>query len=363
MGNNLNILIDENIPYLAEILSPHGNIKRFSGRELTNYELIESLCEVLFVRSTALVNQGLLQNSMVKFVGTATSGIDHVDTEYLLQSGIQFADAAGSNSNSVAEMVVYSIIKWSKITGKELAKSTIGIIGFGNIGKIIAKLSSSLGLNILVNDPPLLDDNLKFPDFVRHVDLKTICSESDIITNHVPITKTGKYPTYNLIDENEIALLKKGTLFIHASRGYVVNEKPLLDRMRKKELFASIDVWENEPLINPELVKLCILATPHVGGYSRDGKLRGVKMMAEAFQNFSGEQVDIGLIQTELNEYNPIEPEKYKDIEFIFNLLTQKRRFDKDHNALLETMNLPDKERASTFDLLRKNYSVRRESL
>ncbi|MFH1052431.1 MAG: NAD(P)-dependent oxidoreductase [bacterium] len=363
MNKQEHIFIDENIPYLADILSPFGIISKFSGRDLSNEVLIQTRCDFLFVRSTTNINRELLKNTKVKFVGTATSGIDHVDTEYLNLSGVHFADAAGSNSNSVAEMVVYSIIKWSKITGKDLSKTTIGIIGFGHIGKIVAELSRYLGLKILVNDPPLLDENFEFPDFLRHVDLKTLCSKSDIITNHIPMTQTGKYPTYNLIGEIEISLLKEGSLFIHASRGYIVKEKPLLDRLKKKEVFASIDVWENEPLINPELVKLCILATPHVGGYSRDGKLRGVKMMADAFQKFTGEPVDISTIKSELDEYNPVEPAKYKDIDFIYNLLSQKRKFDEDHGVLLETMNLPDKERATAFDRLRKNYSIRRESL
>jgi erythronate-4-phosphate dehydrogenase len=363
LEKKLNILIDENIPYLADILSPYAIITKFSGRDLTNKLINQSECRGLYVRSTTNVDSELLQNTQVEFVATATSGIDHIDIEYLKNVGIQFADAAGSNSNSVAEMVVYSTLKWLKISGKKLDNSTIGIIGYGNIGKIVAKLSNYLGLNVLINDPPLLDENFKFPDFVRHVDIKTLCSESDIITNHVPLTKDTKYPTYYLIDYYEISLIKKGSLLIHTSRGKVVNENPLLERLLAGTIYTAIDVWENEPIINKELARYCILATPHVAGYSRDGKLRGVKMMAEAFQKFTGFKVDLSIIQPELNLYNPIEPDKYQNIDFIYNLLLQNRKFDNDQTALLETLNLPDEQRAKAFDLLRKNYPVRRESL
>jgi len=357
------ILIDENIPYLSEVLSYYGVIGRFSGRNLTNEELIQSQCDILYVRSTAKVNKELLKNTNVKFVGTATSGIEHIDTEYLRKAGIYFASASGSNANSVAELVIYSILKWSRITGRTLKNETIGIIGYGNIGKIVAKVSSYIGLQALANDPFLKDANFNFPDFVKYSDLKSLLSGSDIITNHIPLTTNTNYPTHHLISDNEIDKIKNSSLFIHTSRGGVVNELSLINRLRKKSVFLAIDVWENEPLINTELAKMCMLATPHIGGYSRDGKLRGVKMMIDAFQKFTGVNVESSIIQKELEVYHPVEQSSYSNLDHIYNLLKQSRQFDDDHKSLLQTLELPEKERAMQFDLLRKNYPIRRESL
>lgn len=363
MSKIYKILIDENIPYLAEILKPYGSIELFSGRSLANQDLVKSCCKVLFVRSTTKVNFDLLNQSEVKFVGTATSGTDHIDIDYLKKSNIYFADANGSNSNSVAELVIYSLLKWLKISKKNIFDLIIGIIGFGNIGKLVAKYSSNLGLNILVNDPPLYEENFKFPSYVNYTDLPALIKNSDIVTNHVPLTKSTKYPTFQLFNKELLETLKEGALFIHTSRGMVVNEKHFLEVLANKKIYPVFDVWENEPLINKELASKCILATPHIGGYSKDGKLKGIKMMLEAFQSFLGEPIDMSKIQSELNSYKKLTASKFKDLNLIFHLLQENRKFDEDHNELIKTLPLPDEKRANAFDLLRKNYPSRREVL
>ncbi len=201
------ILVDENIPLLAEALRPCGKITGYSGRELSKHELIKSSCSSLFVRSTTKIDSTLIEGTSVKFIGTATSGIDHVDVEYLKINNITFTFAPGSNANSVAEYVVYSILKWRSLIQSEIENKTIGIVGFGNIGKIVARYSNYMGMKILVNDPPLKDSGCDFPEYVEYTGLDELIARSDIITNHVPLTIVGSYPTHNLFNEQNIKLI------------------------------------------------------------------------------------------------------------------------------------------------------------
>lgn len=357
------IFIDENIPYLKQALNNCGQIIEFKGRKLKRNDLIEDNCEIIFTRSTTTIDHNLLDNTKVKFVGSATSGIDHVDTDYLKKKNIHFADAKGSNANSVAELVVYGMIKWSYKKKIELKGKTIGVIGYGSIGKIVSRYAENLGMKVIVNDPPLKDEGFEFPENINYMRIDELCRKSDIISNHVYLTKEGKYPTYKLLNEDRIKLIQNGSLVIHTSRGGVIDEQALLSRLKSNELEAVIDVWENEPLINKELVDLSLLVTPHVGGYSLDGKLRGALAMAKAFRNYSRLKPDLSEINNILSEYKPVPKEYYKDINKIYTLLSKKRRFDEDDKALRETMLLSYEERANAFDSLRKNYPQRREFL
>lgn len=359
----MSIFIDENIPFLKGALAKCGEVITFSGRKLTNIDLAKNNCEYLFVRSTTKVNKELLSGLNIKLVGTATSGTDHVDLEYLRNNNIDFAAAPGSNANSVAEYVFYGILKWAFTDNIDFQNKTIGIIGYGNIGKIVAKYADCFGMKIFINDPPLKDNNFDFPDYVEYCELNYLLENSDIITNHVPLTKEERYPTYKLLNRGNLSLIKNGSLIIHASRGYVIEEEYLIEKLRKNEIKALIDVWENEPLINPEPAKLAIISTPHIAGYSRDGKLRGVMRMAEAFQKYSGLSVNPEELKIEMAPYTPLDKSAFSNPEMIFDLLKEKRKLDEDSGAFLNTMSLPDKQRAEMFDKLRKNYPVRRESL
>lgn len=359
----MNIFIDENIPYLAESLENCGTIVEFKGRELTKKELIEGGCEYLFIRSPTKITRDLLDETKVKFVGTATSGIDHVDVDYLEKRGVQFAYAPGSNANSVAEYTIYALLKWAKEKNIDIRKKKIGVIGYGNIGSIVAKYAHWLGMKVLVNDPPLQEENFQFPNWVEYLDLPAICRVANVNTNHVPLTFTGKHPTHNLLNEELIKSAPKDSLFIHASRRGVVNEKALLKRLQNGEISAAIDAWENEPIINTELARRAFIATPHVAGYSRDGKLRGVVQMAQAFEKFSGEKANLQRPLDELSSYKPTKKEDFADPERIYETLKRNRKIDDDSQALKETLTLTDNERGKAFDSLRKNYPVKRESL
>ncbi len=357
------IFMDENIPYLDEILGSCGEVHRFNGRNLTRDMLVKSGCDILFVRSTTKVNERLLKGTNVRFVGTATSGIDHIDTGYLHSAGITFADAAGSNANSVAEYVFYGILKWLGPKKDSIKDKKIGIIGYGNIGRIVARYANYFGMQVLVNDPPLKDQGYLFPEFTLYSEPEEIFSYCEIVTNHVPLTHTGNYPTAGLIGSRLIEKMPINSLIIHASRGGVIDEKAMLEISGKINLSMVIDVWENEPGISKELALNTLIATPHIAGYSRDGKLRGVAMMARSFYKFTGIKPDMGPVNNELGSYRPMNKDRFEDPEYIYDIIDKKREFRRDHSALMETLSLTDEERMRAFDNLRKNYPVRRESL
>ena len=360
----MKIFVDENIPYLAEVLCKCGLVIKFNGRELRNEDLIKDNCDALFVRSTSKVDEMLLNNTKVKFVGTATSGTDHIDIDYLKLNNISFVSAGGSNANSVAELVVYSILKWSMTKNIKLDSKCIGIIGFGNIGKIVANYANSLGIKVLINDPPLKDINYKFPDYIEYCEIEDLMQRANIITNHVPLTSAGKYATFKLINKTLINSIPSNSLFIHASRGKIVDEKALIERIKDGRITAVIDVWENEPLINTELARLTMIAMPHVAGYSRDGKLKGALMMVRQFEKYLGTQIDTELIENELNSGKTDTGNLiFQDSMNLLEKLKYNRDFEYDHNKLLSSLEKIENERAKEFDKMRKQYPVRRETL
>lgn len=363
------IFVDEQIPLLANSLAFVGEVHTFNGRTLTRKQLLDTNCEVLFVRSTTKVNRELLEGTNVKFVGTATSGTDHIDTDFLNANSIFFADAKGSNANSVAEYVIFSILHWAKINNLETEHLSIGIIGFGNIGKLVAKYSNLLGMKVLVNDPPLYDESVtkntnSFPDYVNYLELEDLLSQSTIVTNHVPLTQSGKYPTYLMLNKAKLHLVKEKSLFIHTSRGGVVVEKDLLQAKNEKNLTLVVDVWQNEPNINIELVENCLICTPHVAGYSFEGKLRGTLKMLQEFEKFSKLHPDYSLIEKEMANYNPLPIEYFKNPEFIYNQICESRKILEDTEQFKSIVSISNPfERANYFDWLRKNYPKRREIL
>ncbi|MGA2298625.1 MAG: NAD(P)-dependent oxidoreductase [FCB group bacterium] len=235
--------------------------------------------------------------------------------------------------------------------------------GFGHIGKLVAQYANLMGMKVLVNDPPLNNVNFEFPDYVEYEELDVICSKSDILTNHVPFTVKGKYATKNLLDFNVISQLRKNALLIHTSRGEIVNEEALLKCIHDNPIEAVVDVWENEPTINIELAKKSFLCTPHIAGYSLDGKIKGVMQMIDAYELFKGDKFDLTSINFLLSSYHPLLPEQYHDYESLFKLLKQSRKLDDDHYNLMYSLKLPKNEKAFAFDKLRKNYPMRREIL
>jgi erythronate-4-phosphate dehydrogenase len=357
------IFIDANIPLLDKALNGCGTIHRFKGRELKNIQLIESGCTHLFIRSTTKVNKELLKGTLVKFVGTATSGCDHVDVEYLNENEIVFAYSPGSNANSVAEYVIYSVLKFHELNKISIKNSSIGIIGYGNIGKIVACYSHNLGMKVLINDPPLKEMGTVFPKYVRHISIEELFKKVNIITNHVPLTSSGIYATKNLFNKDLIEDIKPGSLFIHTSRGGVVDEQALKNKLKNDNITTVIDVWEDEPRVNAELAALSLISTSHIAGYSYDGKVKGVLQMLSAFEQAFGVNTVMSEVTQALDENKLFHIEDFTHEGEILSLLHEKRRFDVDHYNFMETMKLKAAERSAAFDELRKKYPVRRESI
>lgn len=359
----IKVFVDENINLLAESLQNFADVTTFSGRSLTNKDLINSECEILFTRSQTKINEELLKNSKVGLIATATSGTDHFDLDYLNKSGIEYYSAAGCNANSVAEYVVYSILKWAFINNISLKYKKIGIIGFGNIGKIVAAYSNELGLEVYVNDPPLLDNSFVFPKDIKSSDLKEIFESCDIITNHVPLTFTGKYKTHNLIGNELLNVTKSGNLIIHHSRGGVINETDLIETAKMKNLFMSIDVWDGEPNFNRILAGLSFLATPHIAGYSYNGKLNGTMILLKLFDNYTGIKPNYDLVNFELDKNICKKISDFKNSIDLMNHIETNRRFEYDTTNFKNLFMFDETKVSKEFDLQRKNYPKRYECL
>ncbi|MFY7998829.1 MAG: 4-phosphoerythronate dehydrogenase [Candidatus Kapaibacteriota bacterium] len=367
----MDILIDEHIPFLAESLQKieeQGfHLKRFQGRTLTRDALDN--CIALCVRSTTRVNAALLQGSPVRFVGTATSGLEHIDADFLREAGILFRDARGCNANSVAEYVVFSLLLWAEKSGlmtekQPLRGKTLGLIGYGHIGKRVAALALNLGMRVLVNDPPLLESGGLLGRWVQNTSLDSLLSEANVVTNHVPYTTQTKHTTAGMIDEKALVQLREKTLFIHASRGGIVAESALLNLLEERDITAVVDVWQDEPRISPTLAKHCLLATPHIAGYSFEGKIHGSMIMARELERFASNilgkslMIDWSVFEYALAQENHIVID-FADHHLLLEQLRVSRNLESDTALLRASLNEHDPSEA--FDRLRKTYPQRRE--
>jgi erythronate-4-phosphate dehydrogenase len=360
---SISILVDENIPYLAESLQSCGNVIQFQSRAIDNDFIKHSDTDILFVRSTTKVNEALLNKTSIKLVGTATAGIDHIDIEYLKKNNIQFVSAPGSNANSVAEYVIFSILFWCEKKKISITGKSIAIIGFGNVGKLVAKYSNLLGLKIYVNDPPLLELGFSFPDYCTYKDIDDIITSADIITNHVPLIDSGLYPTSNLLNKDRINKIQNGSLFLHTSRGGIADEEAIINKTKKGDIVSVVDVWNNEPYCNPELADLALIATPHIAGYSRDGKLKGSLALINAFEKYTNQIANKTKILIELSEYSPIDETEFKSHSALLERLSKSRSLENDSVNFKNSLAFSIEDRGAAFDLHRKDYPIRREIL
>ena len=368
----LNIYADSNIPYINEALEKISNLRFFDSNQISNAELVNT--EVLFTRTALKVNQQLLANTAVRFVATATSGIDHFDMAYLKENNILFDNALGSNANSVAEYVIYSILKYvldnndvkeiSQIKSEEYFRGkTIGIIGFGCVGSQVAIHAEKLGLKILINDPPKKDAGYEFPKQYQYVELNELLKSSDIVTNHVPLDCDSKYKTIDLLNLNNMSLIKENALFIHASRGKIVNEDTLLELKRKKNFTLVIDVWSDEPIFNIELFKETALATPHIAGHSLEGKVLGTKMILKSLEKyFPDNKPNYTRIDKILNN-NKKALANYSSIIELHEQIKKFRDLEEDNVFMTKIMKLSRAVAGNEFLKYRQEYPVRHEFL
>lgn len=369
----MTIAIDENIPLLAEAINNEHNdfqVLRFQGRTLTKEALRD--CVALCVRSTTRVDESLLFQTPVRFVGTATSGSEHIDHNFLRTSGILFHDAKGCNADSVAEYVLFAILLWAEKRGfmrdkQALRGKTLGIVGYGHIGQRVARLALKMGLRVIVSDPPFLDAGGEFARGTEAMALQTIAQECDILTNHVPYTLGGNYETVGMFDDGVFKTLRAKSLFIHASRGGIISESALQNAIEERHIFAAVDVWHNEPHINAALAQKCLLATPHIAGYSHQGKINGSQMIARALERFVERvlgkhlSVDWGVFEDALEQAKPRFKHDFTDHRALLEALRESRKFEADSSQLLASLAEPNA--GASFDILRKTYPQRHEIL
>ncbi len=353
----MKILADQNIPQVADAFRDLGEVELMPGREIGPHHLTD--CQCLITRTVTRVDAALLQDSPVEFVGTATIGTDHIDLDYLAESGIGFSNAAGCNAEGASEYVLSGLFALSKRKGFDPLRMRAGIVGCGNVGSRLQQKFAALGIECLVCDPPLEEAGQTRQTFV---DLDTILRECNLISLHVPLTRSGPHPTYHLLNSARLQSLNNNCLLINAARGEVVDNQALLQLLnRRDDLHVFLDTWEHEPLVARELLQRVDLATPHIAGYSVEGRLRGTQMVLEAasehFKLSSSWHMSQQLPA-------PIELDctsTGSSLEFWQNLFQQHCNIWRDHEAFVAGADLDDSEFAQHFDGLRKVYPDRLE--
>ena len=348
----MKILVDENMPYARELFSRLGEVRAVPGRPIPTDALTDA--DALMVRSVTKVNEALLGDKAIKFVGTATAGTDHVDQSWLTQAGIGFSAAPGCNAIAVVEYVFSALLMLAERDGFALADRTVGIVGVGNVGGRLQKRLEALGIKTLLCDPPRADNG----DEGDFRSLDELVAEADVITFHTPLYKEGQYKSLHLADEALIRRLKPGTILINACRGPVVDNAALLKCLEEgQNLSVVLDVWEPEPDLNLALLDKVDLGTSHIAGYTLEGKARGTTQVFEAYSQFIGQPQKVALSTLlpapEFGRISLHGPLDQPTLKRLVHLVYDVRR---DDAPLRKVAGIPGE-----FDKLRKNYFERRE--
>jgi erythronate-4-phosphate dehydrogenase len=343
--NSPRIIADQNMPFVEAYFGHVGEVKLMAGREIDRQAIQGA--EILLVRSVTEVNQSLLEGSSVRFVGSATAGTDHIDLDYLAEKGIQFAHAPGCNAEAVVQYVlsVFSCLKpiWQQ--------SRVGIVGCGQVGGRLYQKLVNLGVDCQVYDPFLSPS--QNPDLVSFEQIL----DCDIITLHTPLTTGGPFPTYHMFDNRVLQKINPNSLLINAGRGAVIDNLALINRIKQADgLQVALDVWESEPQINTDLLDLVCLATPHIAGYSTEGKIQGTRMLYNALCRL---YLDNELPQQPNNlAKDPKEPIE-ASAKTLNQLLLECYNIEADDQRMRERLKQGDI--GQGFDQLRKTYPQRRE--
>ena len=351
------IVADENIPLLDAFFAGFGEIRRYPGRAI-DADCVRD-ADVLLVRSVTKVDRALLEGSQVRFVGTCTIGTDHLDLGYFAEAGIHWSSAPGCNARGVVDYVLGSLLTLAELDGADLSQRTYGVVGAGQVGGRLVQVLRGLGWKVLVCDPPR-----QAAEGGDYVGLEQILAECDVISLHTPLTRTGEQPTWHLLDGERLARLRPGAWLINAARGPVIDNPALRELLLAREdVLAVLDVWEEEPLVDVELADLCVIATPHIAGYSLDGKQRGTAQIYQAYCVWRGEaeQVQLAdllpkpwLARVELQA----ETDPAWALATLCRAVYDPRRDDAD---LRRSLGDDPAAQKVAFDLLRKGYPERRE--
>ena len=296
----MKVIVDNKIPYIAgEIEKIADEVVYLPGDAFTKEEVKEA--DALVVRTRTHCNRDLLEGSQVKFIVTATIGFDHIDTEYCREAGIAWTNCPGCNAGSVEQYIHSVLLLLKREKGLKLEEATLGIVGVGHVGSRVKRMAESLGMKVLLNDPPRADKGEK-----GFVDLAKIAEACDVITFHTPLYIEGQYRTYHLADEDFLFSLKRTPYIINSSRGEVVDTASLLAALSAgKVRDAVVDTWEYEPEISRELLEVAFLTTPHIAGYSADGKANATRMSLEALARFFQVEAEFNVMPPEAPNLHP----------------------------------------------------------
>ncbi len=347
----MKIVADDKIPYLRGALEPYAEVVYLPGSKTTAKEVKDA--DALITRTRTNCDRELLEGSKVRFIATATIGYDHIDTDYCRKAGIEWINAKGCNAESVNQYIASALFSWSMKMRIELKEKTIGIVGVGEVGSRIEKLCRIIGMNVLLNDPP----REKLEGSRMFVPLEKIKQEADIITLHVPLISKGENATHHLIDLFFLNHLVKKPLLINSCRGEVTETQAVKEAVKKGKVAGFIaDCWENEPDIDLALLKLAEYGTPHIAGYSKDGKANGTTMSVRAISRFFNLGIDnwkpdnVELPEnTEIN----IEGNQRRENSVLAEAILTTYNIETDDEALRSNPHL--------FEQLRGDYPVRRE--
>lgn len=348
----MKIVADNKIPFLAGALEPYADVIYLPGSETTPQVVADA--DAVITRTRTICNEGLLKGSRVKMIATATIGFDHIDTAWCNANGIEWTNAPGCNSWSVQQYIASLLVNLAQTFGFDCKDKTLGVIGVGNVGSKVAHIAELLGFKVLLNDPPRAAKEGQR----GFTSLDTLLEKSDIITCHVPLQKDGPYATYHMFDKERIAKLRKDQFLINSSRGPVVDNAALKDALKAKSIAgASLDVWENEPNIDTELMDLLYTATPHIAGYSLDGKANGTTMSVQAIAR----KFNLPCKDWHVTDI----PLPAQDVCFTIDV-TGKTAAEIIQEAILYTYDIKNDDKrlrasVSTFEKQRSDYPVRRE--
>lgn len=338
----MKVVVDDKIPYIREAISRIADEVVFAPGAAFTPELVKD-ADALIVRTRTRCDEALLRRSRVQFIATATIGFDHIDTDYCSRAGIAWSNAPGCNASSVAQYLQSALLLLEKEKGIRLRESTLGIVGVGNVGSKVAAVARNLGMRVLLCDPPR-QAREGGNDFLP---LEALTREADILTFHVPLIKEGIYKTLHMADEVFFADLKQHSVLINSSRGEVVKTSALLQALESGRVReAVIDVWEGEPAIDRTLLNKVYLGTPHIAGYSADGKANATRMSLDALCRHFG-------IKAQYTITPPAPPSSTISAENEADALLQIYDPRRDSNAL--------KQHPEQFERLRGDYPLRRE--
>jgi len=363
----MKIVCDNNMPFAREAFGTLGEVRVLDGRQITPADLRDA--DLLAVRSTCLVNRELLDGAAVRFVGTATIGFDHFDVPYLERRGIRWCCAPGCNANSVAEYVTAALLRLAVRHGFPLAGKTIGVVGVGNVGALVARQAEALGLRVLRNDPPRQRRECGAPGGESapgpFVPLRAVLAEADVITLHAPLTRAGPDATWHMADGAFFGRMKPGGVFLNTARGAVADTAALLAAVAGGRVaHAVVDTWEGEPVCRRDLLDRVALGTPHIAGHSFEGKALGTVMVYREACRFLG----VAPAWSPDRCWPPprvpavaADAGGRPDEEVLDGIVRQVYDIEADDRRLRASRGGDARERAAAFDELRRTYPVRRE--